>query len=192
MDNVYFCLIKTEESLKKYEKIFNIPFYMNKLDSIFIPNLNFSAMEFLGCITYKQEMMIDKNNSCAFWFRTNIKDVYHEVFHNWIGNLVTMEFFDNTWINEGITKFVEVFMCINFGGGYYCDIMRTAYYYALSWKTHALTNKFIDSEESIRTNFDTITYEKGGYIMNMLVLYFGKEKIFNGLRFFVKDLNLNL
>ena len=51
MDNVYFCLIKTEESLKKYEKIFNIPFYMNKLDSIFIPNLNFSAMEFLGCIT---------------------------------------------------------------------------------------------------------------------------------------------
>ena len=183
MDKVDYCLNTTEDALKKYEKIFNIPYYMNKLDSIFIPNLNFTAMEFLGCITYKQEIMIDKNNTSAMMYRINIKDVYHEVFHNWIGNLVTMDFFDNTWLNEGITKFAELFFSLTFGErGYFNDIMRHSYYYALSWRTHSLNNKLIDSEDDIRNNFDTITYEKGGYIMNMILLFFGKEKFFNGLK----------
>ena len=183
MDKVDYCLNTTEDALKEYEKIFNIPFYMNKLDSIFIPNLNFTAMEFLGCITYKQEMMIDKNNTSATMYRTSIKDVYHEVFHNWIGNLVTMDFFDNTWLNEGITKFVELFFSLTFGEkGYFNDIMRHSYFYALSWRTHSLNNKSIETEGDIRDNFDTITYEKGGYIMNMVLLYFGKEKFFNGLK----------
>lgn len=180
---VDYCLDTTEDALKEYEKIFNIPFYMNKLDSIFIPNLNFTAMEFLGCITYKQEMMIDKNNTSAIMYRTSVKDVYHEVFHNWIGNLVTMNFFDNTWLNEGITKFVEQFFSLTFGGkGYFNDIMRHSYLYALSWRNHSLNNKDIDTEGDIRDNFDTITYEKGGYIMNMVLLFFGKEKFFNGLK----------
>jgi len=183
IDKVDYCLNTTEDALKEYEKIFNIPFYMNKLDSIFIPNLNFTAMEFLGCITYKQEMMIDKNNTSAIMYRISVKDVYHEVFHNWIGNLVTMDFFYNTWLNEGITKFAELFFSLTFGGkGYFNDIMRHSYLYALSWRTHSLNNKEIDTEGDIRNNFDTITYEKGGYIMNMLLLFFGKEKIFNGLK----------
>ena len=181
---VDYCLTVTEESLKKYEKIMDIPLYIDKIDSIFIPNLNFSAMEFLGCITYKQEMMIDKNNTTAVMTRINIKDVYHEVFHNWIGNLVTMEFFDNTWLNEGITKFIENFMTLKKGKGYLYDIFRMSYYYTLSFRNHALTNKEIDSEESIWYNFDNITYEKGGYIMNMLVSYFGKEKIYEGLKLY--------
>ena len=182
INKVDYCLLATEKSIKKYEKLFNIPYYMKKLDSIFVPNIYFSAMEFLGCITYKQELMIDKYNATAWMYRNGIRDVYHEVFHNWIGNLITMEFFDNTWLNEGITKFVELFTCIDFGYGYFCDIMRASYYYTLSWKNHAINNKYINNKESIITNFDNITYEKGGYVMNMLLIYFGKDKIFNGLK----------
>ena len=138
--NVDYCLTLTEESLKKYEKIMNIPLYIDKLDSIFIPNLNFTAMEFLGCITYKQELMIDKNNTTAFMTRYNIKDVYHEVFHNWIGNLTTMEFFDNTWLNEGLTKFMEIYITLNFGKAFFDENMRYSYYYTLAYKNHPINN----------------------------------------------------
>ena len=192
MDKVYFALNTTEDALKKYEKLFGIPFYMEKLDSIFVPNLHCSAMEFIGCITYKQEIMIDKNNSCAFTYRFSTKTIYHEVCHNWIGNLITMEYFDNTWLNEGIVKFIEIFISMTFGEeGYYNDIMRFSYFYATTWKSHSINNKTINSEESIRKNFDSITYGKAGYIMNMLLLYFGKEKIFNGLKLLINKFKYN-
>ena len=185
MDKVDFCLNISEDAINKFEKMINYPFYMDKIDSIFVPNLNFTAMEFLGCVVYKQEIMIDKNNTTAFMYRNSIRDVYHELFHNWIGNLVTMEFFDNTWLNEGITKFFEIYITLSPEKyAYFCDIMRLSYFYALSWKNHALNNKLLDSEESIRTNFDTTTYEKGGYIMNMLLQYFGKEKLFQWLNLY--------
>ena len=109
-----------------------------------------------------------------------------------------MQFFDNTWLNKGITKFVEYFMSLDFGeNGYLNDIIRTSYYYNIDWVDHALNNKYIKSEESIRNNFDNITYERGGYIMNMLALYFGKEKFFNRLkliceRFKFKNINENV
>ena len=171
MNKVNFCLNITEKAITKYEKMINYPFYMEKIDSIFVPNLNFSAMEFLGCVVYKQESMIDKNNTSSFMYRNNIKDVYHELFHNWIGNLVTMEFFDNTWLNEGITKFFENYVCLSPERyAYFCDIMRIGYSYTLSWKNHSLKNIYLNSEEDIRNNFDCITYEKGGYIMNMLLI----------------------
>ena len=185
MDKVDFCLNISEDAINKFEKMINYPIYMDKIDSIFVPNLNFTAMEFLGCVVYKQEIMIDKNNTTAFMYRNSIRDVYHELFHNWIGNLVTMEFFDNTWLNEGITKFFEIYITLSPEKyAYFCDIMRLSYFYALSWKNHALNNKLLDSEESIRTNFDTTTYEKGGYIINMLCQYFGKEKIFQWLNLY--------
>ena len=186
MHKVDFCLNVTEDAITKFEKMINYPFYMDKIDSIFVPNLNYSAMEFLGCVVYKQEIMYDRNNTTSFMYRNNIKDIYHELFHNWIGNLVTMEFFDNTWLNEGITKFFEYY--VNLGPdkyAYFCDILRCGYFYPLSWKTHALNNKSLNSEKSIRNNYDTITYEKGGYIMNMLYQYFGKEKIIQWLNLYV-------
>ena len=184
MNKVDFSLSLTEDALKKYEKLFNFPYYLDKLDSIFIPNLNFTAMEFLGCITYKQELMLDKNNTSSILYRMIIKIVYHEVFHNWIGNLATMEFFDNTWLNEGITKFIDNYISLHLGKGYFNDIMRLSYFYTLTWKNHSLCNKSINNEELIHNCFDNITYEKGGYIINMLLSYFGKVKIFKGLRLY--------
>ena len=185
MNKVDYCLYLTEKAIMKFEKMINYPFYMDKIDSIFVPNLNFTAMEFLGCVVYKQEIMIDKNNTSSFMYRNNIKDVYHELFHNWIGNLVTMEFFDNTWLNEGITKFFENYVCLSPERyGYFCDIIRIGYSYTLSWRTHSLKNIYLKSEEHIRNNFDCITYEKGGYIMNMLLSYFGKEKIYKWLNLY--------
>ena len=168
MNKADFSLSLTEDALKKYEKLFNFPYYLDKLDSIFIPNLNFTAMEFLGCITYKQELMIDKNNTSSILYRMIIKIVYHEVFHNWIGNLATMEFFDNTWLNEGITKFIDNYISLHLGKGYFNDIMRLSYFYTLTWKNHSLCNKSINNEELIHNCFDNITYEKGGYIIIFL------------------------
>ena len=79
MHKVDFCLNVTEDAITKFEKMINYPFYMDKIDSIFVPNLNYSAMEFLGCVVYKQEIMYDRNNTTSFMFRNNIKDIYHEL-----------------------------------------------------------------------------------------------------------------
>ena len=185
MYKVDFCLNFTEDAINKFEKMINYPIYIDKIDSIFVPNLYFTAMEFLGCVVYKQEIMYDKNNTTSFMYRTNLKDIYHELFHNWIGNLVTMEFFNNTWLNEGITKFFENYITLDpEKHAFICDIMRNDYYYVLSWKNHALNNKLLDSEKSIILNFDTITYGKGGYIMNMLYQWFGKDKIYEWLNIY--------
>ena len=190
-DKVKYILPITEDALKKYEKIFNFPYILDKLDSIFIPNLNFTAMEFFGCITYKQELMYDRNNTHAIWYRFDIKDCYHEVFHNWIGNLTTMEFFDNTWLNEGLTKFMEIYITLHYGKAYFDDNMRSSYYYALSLTNHSICNKAINSEESIWNNFDSITYEKAGYIINMIISYFGEEKIYKGFKIFFDKFKFN-
>ena len=184
MKKVEYIIPLTEDALQKYEKIFNYPYILDKLDSIFIPNLNFTAMEFLGCITYKQELMYDIDNTHAIWYRYCIKDTYHEVFHNWIGNLTTMEFFDNTWLNEGLTKFMEIYITLNFGKAFFDENMRYSYYYTLTYRDHPLNNNLIYDENSIWTNFDNVTYEKGGYIIYMLIAYFGEEKIYKGLKIF--------
>ena len=181
----------TEDALKRYEKMFDYSYDMDKLDSIIIPNLNFTAMEFFGCITYRQFLMIDNKNTNSSSYRYIIKDVYHEVFHNWIGNLTTMEFFDNTWLNEGLTKFMELYIGNNFGKAYFDDLMIYAYYYTLSDYSHAINNKLIDSEEAIRDNFDNITYEKGSYVIYMLVTFFGEDKVFLGLKFFFEKFKYN-
>ena len=178
----YLSLI--EDALKRFEKLFDYPYELEKLDSIFIPNMNFTAMEFFGCITFRQILLLDNNNIDSYAYRLIIKDVYHEVFHNWIGNLTTMEFFNNTWLNEGLTKFMENYLSINFGKAYLDELMELSYFNTLCQRTHALNNKLINDEESIRKSFDNITYEKGGYIMFMLVSLFGEEKIFQGLKLF--------
>ena len=193
LNKVDYCLSITENALKKYENMLNIPLYLDsetpveKIDSIFIPNLNFTAMEFLGCITYKQEMMMDKYNTSSNFVRINIKDIYHEVFHNWVGNMVTMKFFDNTWLNEGTTKFVENYVTLNFGKGFWDDNLRTEYYYTLTYRDHSLNNKYLKDEDMIWYNFDNITYNKGGYIIYMLLSYFGEEKIFKGLKLYCEN-----
>ena len=189
-DNINY-LSLTEDALKRYEKMFDYPYPLDKLDSIFIPNLNFTAMEFFGCITYKQELLLDNNITNSFSYRMIIKDVYHENFHNWIGNLTTMEFFDNTWLNEGLTKFMENYILKESGKAYFDDIMRFSYFYTLTYKTHALNNKLLNDEESVRKNFDNITYEKGGYIMYMLVAFFGEDKVFKGLKLFFEKFKYN-
>ena len=178
----YLSLI--EDALKRYEKLFDYPYELEKLDSIFIPNMNFTAMEFFGCITFRQILLLDNNNIDSYTYRLIIKDVYHEVFHNWIGNLTTMEFFNNTWLNEGLTKFMENYLSINFGKAYLDELMELSYFNTLCQRTHAINNKLINDEESIRKCFDNITYEKSGYIMFMLVSLFGEEKIFQGLKLF--------
>ena len=93
-----------------------------------------------------------------------------------------MEFFDNTWLNEGLTKFMENYISKNFGNGFLKDLLRYSYFYPMTFESHALNNKLLKSEKSIRNKFDTFTYEKGGYIMYMLISIFGEEKVFNGLK----------
>ena len=67
-----YILTVTEDALKKYEKLFNYPFDMDKLDSIFIPNMNFTAMENFGCITYKQEIIIEPNNTNSIFYKNSL------------------------------------------------------------------------------------------------------------------------
>ncbi|ORY53935.1 hypothetical protein LY90DRAFT_670288 [Neocallimastix californiae] len=160
--------------LKYYEKIYKIPYALPKLDLIAIPDFATGAMENWGLITFRETyILIDESQSSVSASETIVNAIAHELAHQWFGNLVTMKWWDDLWLNEGFANFMAIK-----GTDYaepewktenqwYVDDVLSAYSSDSTHNTHAIYSQASDPEE-IFNLFDQITYYKGSSVIRMI------------------------
>jgi len=169
--------------LKYYENYSSIEYPLKKLDLIAIPDFAAGAMENWGAITFRESALLYKEDYYSYGQRLRIYGVIaHELWHQWSGNLVTMKWWDDLWLNESFATYMEykamdeLLNEDNIGSNY----MYTVDTYGAKFEdstiyTHPINVK-VEKEEEIESIFDSISYGKGGNILRMVDNYLGYDK----------------
>ena len=176
------------EALDFYDQAFGVPYPLPKLDQVAVPDFDAGAMENWGLVTYREScLLIDK--TATLTDRIQIATVItHELSHQWFGNLVTMAWWDDLWLNESFANMME----------YYClDAIRPEWkvwqeyfvsdcYYALTRDVSPdiqAVKQAVNHPSEIETLFDpAIVYAKGSHLMFMLMRLMGEQNFLKGLR----------
>ncbi len=176
----------TRQGFAFYEDLFDQDYPFEKYDQLFVPEFNAGAMENAGAVTFLEDYVFRSKVADAFRER-RAETVLHELAHMWFGDLVTMTWWDDLWLNESFASYVSVL----------CQSEVTAWPHA--WTTFANTEKTwayrqdqlpsthpiaadIRDLEDVEVNFDGITYAKGASVLKQLVAWVGREEFFEGIR----------
>lgn len=188
-----FALDVAIKSLEFFTEYFDIPYPMPTLDLIAIPDFESAAMENWGAITFRETaILVDEDNTSLMSKQWVAIVIAHEIAHQWFGNLVTMHWWTDLWLNEGFAAYMEKF-CINhlfpewnvwpnfFSGGRYKNAIEID---SLE-NSHPIEVELHHPNE-ISETFDMVSYEKGCTLIRMLSLYIGEDKFKEGLRYYLK------
>jgi tricorn protease interacting factor F2/3 len=184
--NTEFSFDATRKVLDFYESYFGIPFQLPKLHNVAVPEFAYGAMENWGAITYREILLhVDKDTSIRA--RKSVAHVIaHEIAHMWFGDLVTMRWWDDLWLNESFATFMD-YKSTNMAypeWKVWQDFVRTSTSGAMGrdalTKTHPIMAKVHDPEE-IEELFDEISYGKGASILRMIEAYIGSENFKKGV-----------
>ncbi len=191
-DQLGFALETAVRGLEFYEDYFDIAYPLSKLDMIVIPDFAAGAMENWGAITYRDTAaMLDPKQTSLAQKQRVATVVLHELAHQWFGNLVTMAWWNDLWLNEGFASWIEVLaqdalfpewnvwqMFIN------SDYSRALDDDSLA-NTHAIEVE-VQDPRALDEIFDAISYSKGSSIINFLHQWLGADKFRDGLRLYLK------
>jgi aminopeptidase N len=169
-----------------YEESFDRPYPFDKYDQVFVPEFNAGAMENVGLVTYLENYVFRGPVSGAIRERRVIT-ILHELAHMWFGDLVTMRWWNDLWLNESFAEYASHLAAAD-GLGIE-DAWVTFSSLEKSWAydqdqlptTHPIVARIEDLED-VEVNFDGITYAKGSSVLTQLVAFVGKEQFLSGLR----------
>ena len=158
----------------------------DKYDQVFCPEYNMGAMEHVGCVTYRDEYIFTSEPTPYRLERRN-DTILHEMAHMWFGDLVTMEWWDDLWLNESFATWSAATAQV--GIGEYPEAWTTFATVEKAWaysqdqlpSTHPIAADAPDIETA-EQNFDGITYAKGASVLKQLQAYVGYEEFFAGVR----------
>lgn len=172
--------------LEFYEDYFSIPYPLPKQDLAAIPDFQAGAMENWGLTTYRESsLLFDAEKSSASSKLGITLTVSHELAHQWFGNLVTMEWWNDLWLNEGFAKFME-FVSVSVT---HPELKVEDYFFGKCFdamEVDALNSSHpvstpVENPAQIREMFDDVSYEKGACILNMLRDYLSAEAFKRGI-----------
>ncbi|KAK4910425.1 Aminopeptidase 2 mitochondrial, partial [Elasticomyces elasticus] len=179
-------------TLEFYEKTFNSEFPLPKMDMVAIPDFSAGAMENWGLITYRVvDLLFDDKTSGASTKQRVAEVVQHELAHQWFGNLVTMDFWDGLWLNEGFATWMSWYSCNTFypewkvWQGYVTDNLQSALALDGLRSSHPIEVPVKRADE-INQIFDAISYSKGSCVLRMISKYLGEETFMEGIRRYLK------
>ena len=188
-----FSLELGKKLLTSYEKYFGIKYPLPKLDLIAVPDFAAGAMENWGAITFRETILLYDPKTSSTRTKQFIAEVIsHEIAHQWFGNLVTMKWWNDLWLNESFatfmaTKFVDKFYPEwDLWNQFVEDAMNVAMGLDSLKTTHSIDVK-VNSPAEIREIFDAISYDKGGCVLRMLEHYVGEPNFRKGLKKYLSD-----
>lgn len=194
-DNVGFTDFALETAvgcLEFYEDYFGIAYPLEKSDMIALPDFASGAMENWGLITYREQcMLVDPKNTSLGTKQYVAMVVAHELAHQWFGNLVTMKWWTDLWLNEGFASWIEylavdhLYPDWDMWTQFIIDEQQSALKLDALENTHAIEAP-INHPDEIRSIFDAISYNKGASVIHMLHGYLGADDFRNGLRQYLK------
>jgi aminopeptidase N len=178
----------TEQAFIYFGALFGREYPFDKLDHVFAPEFATGAMENVGLITY-HEQFIFRSRPTASDITSLTEVVFHEIAHMWFGNLVTMRWWDDLWLNESFATYVS-YLCLTEGAPY-PDAWRDFNVQLKGWAlreddaptTHPIAGSVLDTDQTF-LNFDGITYGKGGAVLKQLGARLGREGFAAGLRLY--------
>jgi len=177
---------ETKQGFEFYHTNFGVPYAFGKYDQLFVPEFNAGAMENAGAVTFLEDYVF-RSKVTRYSYERRAETVLHEMAHMWFGDLVTMRWWDDLWLNESFATFASVL----------CQADATEYDQA--WTTFANVEKSwayrqdqlpsthpvaadIPDLHAVEVNFDGITYAKGASVLKQLVAYVGLDQFLAGLR----------
>ena len=175
-----------------YEKFFDLPFPLGKMDMASIPDFSAGAMENWGLITYREALVLYNQEKSASTDKESVTDVIaHELAHQWFGDIVTMKWWTDLWLNEGFATHIQfkgvesVFPKFRFLDRQVIDATMKAFGVDAIDTSKALlatcTNPTYDLQ------FGTIAYQKGASILRMIEKFMPKGKFQEGVQQYLKD-----
>lgn len=187
-----FALDCAVSTLEFYNDYFGIDYPLEKCDMIALPDFASGAMENWGCITYREQtLLVDPANSSLSNKQYVAMVVAHELAHQWFGNLVTMRWWTDLWLNEGFASWIEylavdhLFPEWQMWTQFAVDEQHRALKLDALEHTHPIEVP-VHHPDEIRTIFDTISYSKGASVIHMLNDYLGPDDFRNGLRHYLE------
>jgi aminopeptidase N len=181
----------TRQGFEFFEEAFDFPYPFEKYDQLYVPEYNMGAMENAGCITLRDEYLPRSRQPRSFYeFRCSV--ILHEMAHMWFGDLVTMKWWDDLWLNESFAEWacyhaeVEATAFTESWTGFTNARKQTGYRQDQMPSTHPIAADNYDLQ-AVEVNFDMITYAKGASVLKQLVAWVGLEPFLAGLRQYFKD-----
>ena len=176
----------TKQGFDFFHKVFGYRYPFGKYDQLFVPEFNAGAMENAGAVTFLEDYVFRSKVTDAAYER-RAETVLHEMAHMWFGDLVTMRWWDDLWLNESFATYMSVLCQVEatrYKGGWttFANSEKTwAYRQDQLPSTHPISADIPDIE-AVKVNFDGITYAKGAAVLKQLVAWVGQDAFMAGLR----------
>ncbi len=177
----------TRQGLTFYSDFFDFRYPFDKYDQVFVPEFNMGAMENVGCITYS-ERMIFRDPPTDIQRLNRAEVVLHEMAHMWFGDLVTMQWWNDLWLNESFATYMAYLSMeqatrfeSSAWSAFHARMKAWAYEQDQLPTTHPIAGDVPDTDATF-LNFDGITYGKGAAVLKQLVAFLGAEGFRDGMR----------
>ncbi|MFG1701421.1 aminopeptidase N [Nonomuraea sp. NPDC049309] len=177
----------TRQGFDFFHRVFGVRYPFGKYDQLFVPEFNAGAMENAGCVTFLEDYVFRSRVTDALVER-RAETILHEMAHMWFGDLVTMRWWDDLWLNESFATYMSVLAqaeATRWGGGAWTTFANVekawAYRQDQLPSTHPISADIPDMQ-AVEVNFDGITYAKGASVLKQLVAYVGLDNFLAGVR----------
>ena len=179
----------TKQGFAYFEKTFGLAYPFGKYDQLAVAEYNWGAMENVGCVTFHEDVLIFRSKVTESARLGRASTILHEMAHMWFGDLVTMAWWEDLWLNESFAEWASYmatseatqythawteFNALRKNWAYRQDQLST---------THPIATEMKDLED-VKTNFDGISYAKGASVLQQLVEHVGRENFIKGLRIY--------
>jgi aminopeptidase N len=176
----------TKQGFQWFEDKFKVGYPFPKYDQIFVPEFNAGAMENVGCVTFRDEYIF-RSRTTRTAYETRANTILHEMAHMWFGDLVTMKWWNDLWLNESFAEWAAHWAST--GATQYNEAWTLFHLQRKAWayrqdqlpSTHPIAANMPDLD-SVYENFDGITYAKGASALRQLVAWVGETNFLNGLK----------
>ncbi|MFI7599037.1 aminopeptidase N [Actinoplanes sp. NPDC049681] len=177
----------TKQGFDFFHEQFGIRYPLPKYDQLWVPDFNAGAMENFGCVTHAEAHYIFRSQVTDYEYEQRANTILHELAHMWFGDLVTMRWWNDLWLNESFAEWASHWC--NTSATRFTDAWSTFLSVRKAWgyrqdqlsSTHPVYCEMPDLE-AVEVNFDGITYAKGASVIKQLVAYVGLDSFLAGLR----------